>query len=280
MKHIALICNPTRENARALKLADKIMLLLSGMNVKHSVFTTYWPVKWEGITEAWIIGGDGTLNWFVNQYPDLPLPLSVFAGGTGNDFHWMLYGDMTMEQQVDMVLEATPKMVDGGSCNDQLFVNGVGIGFDGAIVKDLLGKKKLAGKASYVLSILKHIIGYHEKSCTIEIGNETIEQECFMISVANAKRYGGGFCVAPKASVTDDVLDINIVGKISPVNRMRFLPVIEKGEHLTLSFIQYKQAPKVTIRSSSPLHCHIDGEYIFENEFRIEVLPKRFSFLC
>lgn len=279
-KHIALVCNPTRENEKALRLTNNVDLLLTGMGIKHSLFTSTWPDAFDSnITEAWIFGGDGTINWFINQYPDIALPLSVFAGGSGNDFHWMLYGDKKVEEQVELVLEASPQWVDAGNCNGKIFLNGVGIGFDGAIVRDLLGKKKLAGKASYLLSILKHIVSYHEKPCMLEMPEEKISQDCFMISVANARRYGGGFHVAPKASLTDALLDINIVGKISPLRRMKYLPVIERGEHLDLDFIQYRQANKITVSSPVKLHTHVDGEYRHENIFEIEILPKRFSFI-
>jgi diacylglycerol kinase (ATP) len=156
----------------------------------------------------------------------------------------------------------------------------VGIGFDGAIVHDLLGKKKLGGKASYLLSILKQIVGYHEKSCVLQTQNETIREDCFLISVANGKRYGGGFLVTPNATVTDELLDVNIIGKVSPIKRMRYLPVIEKGEHLNLEFVKYRKTDKIIIHSTSKLHAHMDGEYFQSDYFDIEILPKRFSFLC
>jgi diacylglycerol kinase family enzyme len=100
-----------------------------------------------------------------------------------------------------------------------------------------------------------------------------------MISVANAKRYGGGFLVAPRSSVDDGLLDLSIVGKISPLKRIRYLPVIEKGEHLELPFISYQQTPVVKITSPQNLHAHLDGEYMFAREFDISLLPGRFSFL-
>lgn len=279
-KHIALLCNPAAGNEKALRLTDSLAVLLAGMDIRHSVFTRVWPAAWDGITEIWIIGGDGTVNWFINRYPDITLPLSVYPGGTGNDLHWMLYGDLSPEKQAELVLEGNPRAIDAGICNGKLFINGVGIGFDGAIVKDLLGKKKLAGKASYLLSILKHIVVYQERPCRVQLPGETIAQDCFMISVANAKRYGGGFRVAPKASVTDGLLDVNIVGKIAAFSRIRYLPVIEKGEHLDLPFIHYRQTHRITISSASVLYAHVDGEYLGDKTFDIEVLPKRFSFIC
>ena len=276
-KNIALLCNPVQE--KALRMANVIGLLLTEKNIQHETFISYWPEEWSGIDEVWIIGGDGTLNYFINQYPDIQLPLSVFPAGSGNDFHWMLYGDISVEQQVEKILKAQPQFIDAGTCNGKLFLNGVGIGFDGAIVKDLLGKKKLAGKASYLLSILKNLVGYNEKFCELQMPEKIISQDCFMISVANGKRYGGGFMVAPKASLTDGLLDINIVGKISPLKRLKYLPVIEKGEHLDLPFIQYEQTTKIKITSPVVLPAHLDGEYLQSNSFEIEILPKRLSLL-
>lgn len=278
-KNIALVCNPTSQNEKALRMTNSVEILLSGMDIPHKVFTSAWPDTFDDFTEVWIVGGDGTINWFVNHYPSIQLPLALLSGGSGNDFHWMLYGNKTIEQQVEHVLQATPHMIDAGICNDKFFMNGVGIGFDGAIVHDLLGKKKLSGKASYLLSILKQIVGYHEKRSVLQMPNETINEDCFMISVANGKRYGGGFHVAPNAVLTDGLLEVNVVGKISPIKRMKYLPVIEKGEHLSLDFIKYRQTDKIIVHSPAKLHAHMDGEYFQADYFDIEILPNRFSFL-
>jgi diacylglycerol kinase (ATP) len=265
------------------------------MDIRHSLFTKQWPEEWEDITEIWIIGGDGTLNYFINLYPHIDLPLAIFAGGSGNDFHWMLYGKRSVEDQVEVLLEGTPKPVDAGMVNEKLFLNGVGIGFDGAIVKDLLGKRKREGKTSYFISLLKHVLFFREKHFTIIAGYEshaqggfvtsmvtgyqTISEDCFMISIANGQRYGGGFRVSPKANVSDGLLDLNIILKISPLRRLRYLQVVEKGEHLEKSFNQHRQGLTFQITTSRPVHAHMDGEYFLEKEFRIEVLPKRFSFI-
>jgi len=277
-KHVALICNPTPGANKAFQLTDQIAVSLMNRQVKHSIFTVYWPEVWSDITDVWIIGGDGTLNYFINQYPEIKLPLSVFKGGSGNDFHWMLYDDIEVEEQIEKLLHCTTQLIDAGICNGKLFLNGVGIGFDGAIVKDLLGKKKLAGKASYLVSILKNIVGYSEKNYTISTGSEKITQDCFMLSIANAKRYGGSFQVAPKASVTDHLLDVNLVGRIAPFKRIRLLPVIEKGEHLNLSVIKYFQAEKVFIQAKTIVPAHLDGEFISNSTFEINCLPKKFLF--
>ena len=85
--------------------------------------------------------------------------------------------------------------------------------------------------------------------------------------------------MAPKASVTDGLLDINIVGTVSPLRRMKYLPVIEKGEHTELDFIQYRQVKSIRISSPTKLPAHVDGEHVFEDVFDIEILQNRFLFL-
>jgi YegS/Rv2252/BmrU family lipid kinase len=279
LKHIALICNPTSTNKRALEVCGKLSKLLHQKNIEHSIFITKWPENWNGISGAWIIGGDGTVNYFINQYPDCSIPLSVFAGGTGNDLHWMLYGKMGIINQVDLLLNANPKKIDAGICNGKLFLNGVGIGFDGSIVKDLTGKSKWPGKTSYFISIMKHLWGYKEQRGRVNADDEKMHGNYFLISVANGQRYGGGFHVAPKASLSDGLLDLNIVKEIAPVKRLRYLPVIEKGRHLELPFVVYRHVKDIGISFEAIQPAHIDGEYMEAKEFKIEILPKRFSFI-
>ena len=278
-KHVAIVCNPQAGNGKALEVADKIVKSLKEKDVAYSIFTAAWPQIWNGITQVWIVGGDGTLNYFINQNPDIKLPLSIFKGGTGNDFHELLYCAMTVEEQVELALQNRFHLVDAGMCNGKLFVNGVGIGFDGAIVKDLFSRKKSNGKSAYLVSILKNIFFYKEKKCAIMFDEHMLNQDCFMINIANGRAYGGGFKVAPKASITDGLLDLNIVGEIASFKRLYYVPIIEKGRHLELSFIHYHQTNKVQIKSPFLLPAHMDGEYFTSDEFIIECLPKRFSFL-
>ena len=274
-RNIALVVNPT--HPKALAVADTIAIILKEKSIEHSIFTAYWPKNWIDITEAWVVGGDGTLNYFINRYPQFHLPIAVFKGGTGNDFHWLLYGNISVEQQVDIVLTAVPQPTDAGLCNTRLFINGVGIGFDGKVVKDLAGRQK--GKASYLLAIIKNIFRYRSFLCTVNTEKFHWGKKCFMVSVANGKRYGGGFQVTPKSLVNDGLLDTNIVGKIHPLSRLKYLPVIEKGQHLNLPFITYVKSKMVVVKALQETPAHADGEAFSATEFNLECLPAKFLFL-
>ncbi|GAA4325079.1 diacylglycerol/lipid kinase family protein [Flaviaesturariibacter amylovorans] len=275
---IAILCNPGPENVKALRVTDEASLLLKKEGIRFQTFIFAWPDSLEGFTAVWVVGGDGTLHHFINRYPSVEIPVGTLAGGSGNDFHWMLYGESTVSQQVARLLAGNTRRVDAGRCNDRIFLNGVGIGFDGAIVKDLVGKRKLAGKASYLLSVLKHILSFSEMPVRLDADGVLVEQDCLLLSIANGQRYGGGFQVAPKASLDDGLLDLNIVGRIAALQRMRYLPVIERGEHLELPFVQYLQGRRVLVESPRELPAHLDGEYYSNSRFEIEVLPGKFLF--
>lgn len=277
---IALVTNTLAGGGKAVVLSKKIQGLLAARKIQSEIFREHeWDSRVFDADQAWIIGGDGTVNYFVNQFHDFKKPLCIFSGGTGNDFHALLYGNLTLERQLEHVLNGQPKPIDAGKCNERYFLNGVGIGFEGAVAKSLIGKRKVAGKTSFMLSILKNIFRYKEQVYSIHTGERTFENTFLMISIANGTRYAGGFYVAPLAKPDDGLLDANFVKKLSILQRLRFLPVIEKGKHLQSPFIEYFKTKKIFISSDQIIQAHLDGEYLESNELTIEVLPGQFDFI-
>jgi len=57
------------------------------------------------------------------------MPIAIFKGGTGNDFAWKLYGDITVHDQIDTILTTSAQKVDAALCNNRIFINGIGISF-------------------------------------------------------------------------------------------------------------------------------------------------------
>lgn len=280
-QNIAIVCNSLAGAGRAISLAEKISSELSNKKIPYSLFKENWPSDFNSFTDVWIVGGDGTLNYFINQYPDIKLPLVIFNGGTGNDVHWMLYGKMDFEEQLKIALTATPKSIDAGKCNERLFINGVGIGFEGAVAESVTGKKKKPGKTSFMIAILKKIFLYRSKK--YKISSEGMPSASgglsyLMVSITNGRRAGGGFHIAPVASVDDGLLDVVLIKAISPLKRLRWLPVIEKGKHLNLSFIKHFTTKKIIIESEQPVQSHLDGEVYKNKKLDIEILPGRFLF--
>ncbi len=277
-RHIAIICNPKSGKGKPLKLLPQFETYVASNGFSFQSFTGALPSTLETFTDLVIMGGDGTINYVANHFKQINIPIGIIRCGTGNDFTELLYGKISVEQSFEAALFATPKPVDAGSCNGLLFTNGVGIGFDGWVVNKLLAKRLFTGKAAYYSTVVSLLLFYRESNITITIDGKTHDTSLFMLSAANGKTYGGGFKVAPKASVTDGLLDLLIVKKISLLQRLRYLPVLEKGKHLDkpLPFIQYKQPKNIAITSSVPLQAHLDGEHLIAKTFEISILPSYF----
>jgi diacylglycerol kinase (ATP) len=99
-----------------------------------------------------------------------------------------------------------------------------------------------------------------------------------MVDVSNGSRAGGGFHIAPGAKADDGLFDIVLIDALHPLQRLRWLPVIEKGKHLGLSFIHHTKAKKIVIESDSIIQSHLDGEYYSADKLEIEILPGELLF--
>ena len=278
-KNISIVCNRLAGGGRAVALGQRITAELLSRNIKHSLHVMDWPENFNSFTDVWIIGGDGTLNFFFNKYPGVSLPLVVFNGGTGNDVHSLLYKSKNFEEQLEIALTATPKLIDAGRCNQKYFMNGVGIGFEGSVAKSLSGKtKRKTGKAAFMSTILRKVFFYSSKKYKTISDEYKVEGQSLLISVMNGHRAGGGFHIAPSSSIDDGLLDVVMVEKLHPFRRLRWLPVIEKGKHLQLPFIKHFRTKKLIITSERQMDTHLDGEYYTAKRLEIEVLPAKYLF--
>ncbi|MBS1599615.1 MAG: YegS/Rv2252/BmrU family lipid kinase [Bacteroidetes bacterium] len=280
MQSVALVCNITAGKGRASSVLNILQQKFNDLELSHTIFTEIWPKNFDGFSSIWLIGGDGTLNYFINKYPGLTIPIALFKGGSGNDFAWKLYGNISVDDFLDRVLESKTRKVDIGICNGKYFVNGVGIGFDGEVVKAMGQKKILPGHMGYMLTVLKKIFLYKEKKMRVIVDGSESNQEIFMINIANGSRYGGGFMVAPQAVIDDGELDIVIVDKIPPVKRLFYLPKVEVGKHLDLPLVEVLKKNKIRVQSEFILTAHLDGELMETNKFEIEIIPGALKFIC
>lgn len=105
-----------------------------------------------------------------------------------------------------------------------------------------------------------------------------IQGKRLLVDISNGARAGGGFYVAPEAKANDGLLDIIIADPINSLQRLWYLPVIEKGKHLNISIIQHFRTNEITIESDQIIQYHLDGEYFEDEKLTIKLLPAKLSF--
>ncbi|MBK7291294.1 MAG: hypothetical protein IPI78_14275 [Chitinophagaceae bacterium] len=80
------------------------------------------------------------------------------------------------------------------------------------------------------------------------------------------------------ASASDGFFDLVVIDALRPIKRLRWLPVIEKGKHLKLPFVNYSTVKRILIESDDLIQFHLDGEYYSADKMEIEILSKKFLF--
>ena len=226
------------------------------------------------INEIIVLGGDGTLNYVVNELLENQLSISIVSNGTGNDSVKSLHGENDFKKQVEIAIHGVTRSFDLGMCNGRAFVNGLGIGFDGEVVKEMSKRKKKRGShLDYLLTVLRTVAGFKEKSLQFSLDGKKYNRKILLMTVSNGTTFGGGFVINPHARSDDGLLDVCVLNEISPLARFWHLPKLKTGSHDALKASEFYKARKVHIERSAELVAHLDGEFIGHPPFDISIVP-------
>ncbi|WOO88006.1 diacylglycerol kinase family protein [Mollicutes bacterium LVI A0039] len=189
-------------------------------------------------------GGDGTINWFINNCHEFP-KLIINPSGTGND----LARSLTSDFQKIPVFEV----------NGIRFINGFDVGF-GAMVCQLVNANLPKTKLSYVKSVYRSLIRLQRFEAEIIIdGERYFTSDNFIIAVQNTEYFGGGMKVAPNLDPTDNKLAVYSIGNASKLVIALIFPSIFFGKHAW--FKRY-----VKVYSGSQINVKLKEKYVAETD--------------
>ncbi|MEQ9402146.1 MAG: diacylglycerol kinase family lipid kinase [Cyclobacteriaceae bacterium] len=225
-------------------------------------------------TDLIIIGGDGTINEAINGLKQ-DIPVSVIPAGTGNDFIKNISIGKNQQQHFETAIEGNVINIDVGKCNDRIFLNGIGIGFDGQIVEDMGSKRVplLSGHAAYYYHVLRILGSYRERPFHYRLDEEKFEKDLILLTIGNGTTFGGGFKLMPEAKVDDGLLEICEIGTLSPLKRFLNIHRLSGGTHGSLNEVNFHRATRIHVEENPLLFAHIDGERLGSPPYEIEVMP-------
>jgi diacylglycerol kinase (ATP) len=281
-----LIVNLIAGQGRCKAVYPKVKLEMDRLRLDYDLHYTNEPLEAidvarmgveAGFTRIVAMGGDGTVNEVANGLIGAGASLGVIPAGTGNDFVRMMEMPSDPIEAVRGLLRSEERVVDiGRLAEDRYFVNGVGIGLDAQVARDVLAMEKVRGAPAYLYAAIKEIFRF--RAFPIEIRADGVDErlDCLSLGLANGKYCGGGFMLAPRADATDGMIDIAAIGDFPKLERLIRLPQARAGKHLGLSRVRYHQVVEATVSSPAKLIAHIDGEpYRLPGEsFRVEAVPK------
>ncbi len=266
-KIVSQLSDYLRSNAIAHLIADTEDTRNASVTLREQLDPSF--------TDLIIVGGDGTINESVNGL-QFDVPVSIIPAGTGDDFAKMVNIGSTLNEQIDTAVHGKISTIDLGTCNGRKFVNGIGIGFDGQIVEDMISKRVLLlrGHAAYYYHVLRILGGYKEKSFQYEIDELALDKELILLTIGNGSTFGGGFKLMPEARIDDGLLEVCEIGALSGLRRFMNIHKLSNGTHGTLDMINFYRARQVIVKENAALYAHIDGERLGNPPFNIQIVPK------
>lgn len=267
-KRVAFLINPSKRD----RLDAYVQWVKSCVSCDIFIFDKQWPASLDEFDEVWVMGGDGTFNYFVNAYQSCDKPIALFKGGTGNDFYWKLFGDMSREMHLKSILDAHVEAIDAGQVNEMLFLNGVGIGIEGEVLAAMDAIRWIGGALGYYLAAIPALFRF--KSYEIQRAKPV-----FLCMVFNSSRAGGGFLFFPSANVQDGELDMLTCDPLPVWKRLFYMPIIQSGGHVPLPFIKFSKIKSERIVCNRVLRAQVDGEVLVSDTFEFKILPAKFNFI-
>ena len=202
------------------------------------------------------VGGDGTLNEIVNGLANSKAKLGLIPAGSGNDFY-RTFKNFKGDK------------IDLGKVNDRYFINVASLGLDGdvAAYANKIKDGKLSNESVYMLSLIHEYFSFKP----INININGINKESTILTICNAKYYGGGFKIAPHAKLNDGMLDIIDVKGLSKLQIINVVLKLLKAKHLDSKYVNFYNSNSLTINSLVPLNCNIDGEIVKDTNFNFSI---------
>lgn len=281
LKKICFLINPLKDT---LAIRSYYEWIVTEVAVKMplwaiQLFHQQWPSDLQNYDEVWVMGGDGTFNYFVNKYPDCSIPIGLFQGGTGNDFYWKIFGKSTKEEHLDYILNGHTADLDAGQVNQMIFLNGVGIGIEGDVLKSMQAIRFIGGALGYYLAAIPQLFKFKSYEISFERAGQLISKKVFLCMIFNSSRAGGGFHFFPMASIQDGALNMMTCNPIAIIKRLFYMPLIQKGKHVNYTFLEFSTIQSTRIRCNRTLSAQVDGEVLESDMFDFKILPAKFKYI-
>lgn len=270
-----VIVNPTADRGRAFQRLEELRrrfdaeaTFLPTQGPGHAEELAGQAVR-DGYTVVAAAGGDGTAHEVANgilRAGRTDVVLGVYPIGSANDYAYSLGLKLT-----DLLNRDTPiriRHVDVGlvmaeTGRERYFINGLGLGFNGAVTQEAERIRRLRGFPLYALAFVKALcFRYRLQDMEIQIDQEVRRVAVFALSLAIGKREGH-LLVAPQAVPDDGLFEYILAGPLSRWQVLRNLPRLATGRPLPtdLPGLWLGQCRTVKLHATTPLLVHLDGEF-------------------
>ena len=169
-------------------------------------------IKDENITDVIICGGDGTIKTIASFLLQSDVNIGILPVGSGNGLaHGSGIGG-NINKALEIIFEGKTKHIDGFYVNNNFGCMLAGLGFDAAVALEFAGRKR-RGLLPYVKISLHRFFTSKTFPFEISFKDISIKTDALFLSFANSNQFGSRIKIAPRATLSDGLLDVVVVTK-------------------------------------------------------------------
>lgn len=215
------------------------------------------------------VGGDGTVNAVVNEllaheWKSPPI-LGILPAGTGCDLLRTFGISQKLEEAADHLVGDETYLIDVGvvigEWGRRYFVNVGDAGVIGAAAEVAAEISARWGRLRYLSAFIRTLPRFKTCIVSLEAGKRAFHGEAIAVVFANGQFFGGGFNIAPKASLVDGELDVQVIAATKR-QAVRLVPKVMRGLHLTDPAVKRFSVPEIRLETEIPWPVEVDGEFI------------------
>ena len=231
------------------------------------------------------VGGDGTANLVVNGLMaspwDTPPVLAILPAGSGSDFIRTFALPKRLEAAADHL--ATDEVypcdvgVIEGSFGSRYFLNAVNVGVAAASVGIAERLPRRLGGVRYAAGFWITLAGFPAAQVHLDVDGREISGPAISVVIANGQFFGGGMNVAPRATVMDGKLDIQV---FSGPRRQAFtvMPRVMRGLHLNHRGVRRVEGSRFQLHCPDGWPVEADGDVQGAGGITGWVIPQAIEF--
>lgn len=293
-----VVLNPTSGGGAGLRVRAELERVLYAAGQPFSVHPTEGPGHAAELASAAVaagagvvvaVGGDGTAHEVANglldaraAHPGAATALALVPVGTGNDFAKVISGAAPRARALRTLVEGAARPHDAGRVHwngrKEWFVNAMGTGIDGEVVRQLARSRNLPGGAVYLTALVRALLGYRPVPVRLTAEDFRFEGRVMTLAAGNGRCVGGAFQLCPGARPDDGLLDVSIIAEIGPLGIARTLPGVLTGRLAGKpGYIAHRtRRLRLELLGRGPHHVQLDGELrevAAPATLEVEVLP-------
>lgn len=273
-RHIIYIINPVSGTRTKKDLQKLVEQKTAEQKIDFQVFPSvasgdysflHSIIKEQHVTDIVVAGGDGTVSQVAGGLMGFDVNFGIIPCGSGNGLAFAARIPKQPEKALHTIFNGQAVAIDGFYINNQFACMLSGLGFDAKVAHEFASQPK-RGLTTYATLVGKNFFSADPYKFTIESNGLTFSTEAFFISIANSNQFGNNFTIAPKALLSDGLLDV-VIAKRSAKPLLLFNLIrqilagkLNKIENSLNNPIIYFQTSELVITNSNHAPLHIDGD--------------------